>query len=774
MTAIIGTAMEEDNKELGSNTSLVIEEALKYLSLGFSVIPLGSITKDSYGKKVIEYPKDGWKKYQSTRSTVEEVDSWNCKNLGIVTGQISGLLVLDTDSYKEGFNKELLKSFNLPITPVQETASKGKQYFFRLPKGVLLNNAVCIGTKDSGIDIRGDGGMVIAPPSTTPYGEYKWIIDPIDTPLADIPSGLLDLIKDDSRGESGPKKTLPELVGLKDGEGRNNAMASFVGKLLLTVREENWDKEVWPMAQTVNQTYKPPLPESELKSVYESITKMERERKPNLGTGDIKNREDHSASDTEVKSSLREFLKKDKKEGPWEIAKYLIKKYHIKTIGNKDNTKEIYLYSEGLYAIDKGFLKKEIIDIIENIGGSHVREEVLKIIKEKTYRKREDFEVDRNYINLKNGIYDIESNRLLPHDPEFLFLHQIPVVYDVNADCPKIKHFLNQILDEESINVIQEWFGYCLYRSYFIKKAIIFFGGKDTGKTTNIKLLTRFIGSANTTGISLQKIGKDKFATADLHNKHANIYDDLSADDINDNGIFKILTGGGNVTGEKKFGDLFQFSNYAKLAFACNKIPNIKDTDDDAYFSRWILIRFEHVSNKPDKFLFDKISTEEEMSGLFNFALEGLFRLFENQDFSFRQTPEEIKKEMCSSSSSLAEFSYTQLEKSSDPGDYITKDEMHLAFVDYVNKNNRSTISKEMLGKKLPKYISVSDGKRSIRDSDTGKMVQVSCWIGVKFKDPNIQLVRPQPPTETELMDEVTSFFEKEETITDRLPGEEW
>ncbi len=260
----------------------ILEEASRYIALGFSVIPLGSITKDEFGKKVIEYPKDGWKKYQENIVSQEEVSQWGCENLGIVTGKVSNLLVLDTDSYKQNYNIELFKSFNLPITPVQETASGGRQYFFRLPKDLIIKNAVCIGSKDSGIDIRGDGGMVIVSPSTTPYGQYKWILSPIDTPLADIPPKLLKLLNGDSGSELKVRKTLPEIVGLKEGEGRNNAIASFIGKLLVTTNIDNWDREVWPMVQEVNLTYKPPLQNDELLSTYKSITKIESARRLKL------------------------------------------------------------------------------------------------------------------------------------------------------------------------------------------------------------------------------------------------------------------------------------------------------------------------------------------------------------------------------------------------------------------------------------------------------------------------------------------------------------
>lgn len=718
--------------------NIVREEALKYRSIGFSPIPLGQIIKNTDGKKKIQYPL-GWKQFEEKIASEIEISEWNYENLGIATGQVSGLLVLDTDSYKKGYDAELVKSFNLPITPMQQTASGGNQYFFKLPKGLIIRSDTSINSEDSGIDIRAEGGMVIAPPSKTSYGEYSWLVSPFEAPLADIPPKLLKLLVDGHREGERVRKALPELAGLKEGEGRNNAMTSLVGKLLLTTNPEKWDEEVLPVAMEVNNTYKPPMGEDELLGIYRSITKIESERRVKLN----KNFTDENKVDPEViiKISIRETIQKDNKQGLWEMVKFLIEKHHIKTIGNRDNTKDIYIYQNGVYKVDYGLVKKEILDITQNIVGSHFRDEVIKTIKEKTYRERKDFDVDSNLINLKNGIYSIKGKELLSHSPEYLFLHQIPVFFDKNADCPKIKQFLNQILGEELVMIIQEWLGYLLYRGYFLKKAIIFLGGKDTGKTTLFRVIEKFLGKENISGVNLQKLSSDKFALSSLFQKHANIYDDLSFKDINDNGIFKMLTGGGTVTGEKKFGDLFQFNNYAKLTFSCNKIPNIKDTDDEAYFSRWILIRFEYKPDKPDKFLFEKLSTEIEMSGLFNFALEGLFRLLETQNFSYRQTPEEIKKEMCMSSSSLAQFVYSELEVISDPDVYVTKDSMYQEFINYASNNDLPVIPKETLGKNLPKFISVGSGRKSLLNKETDKMKQIDCWIGVRLK--NIKILPP-------------------------------
>ncbi len=254
--------------------------AQKYLELGLSVIPLGKVSKDAAGKKVIQYPHSGWKRFSEERATAEEAAKWN-GNLGIATGRVSGILVLDIDSYKPGFDDKLVKSLRLPPTVVQETASGGKQYFFKYPAGITIKNAVCFGHDGSGVDIRGDGGMVIAPPTKTPYGAYKWLLSPEDTEIADVPPKLLEMLKVHASPET--RKALPTLVDLKEGEGRDNALAALVGKLVMTVAPGKWDEEVFPAIVAVNKTYKPPLSEADVRRIYKSITETEARRRKGAG-----------------------------------------------------------------------------------------------------------------------------------------------------------------------------------------------------------------------------------------------------------------------------------------------------------------------------------------------------------------------------------------------------------------------------------------------------------------------------------------------------------
>jgi len=428
--------------------------------------------------------------------------------------------------------------------------------------------------------------------------------------------------------------------------------------------------------------------------------------------------------DTILIRELKHHFDIDKDEGGYKIAKYLVERYSIRTIGERE--REMFMYDRGVYVPGNNFIRKWLHDLLEVKCKTHTRNEILEKVKDLSMTDRNTFTVDKNFINLENGVFDLQKYELTPHNPIRLFLNKIPTSYVSEVDCPAIKKFLHEILDNESIKVIQEFVGFGLYRQYFIKKALILVGEPNTGKTTLLRIIHSLFGKDNRAGVSLQKITTDKFSAAELYHRHINTFDDLSFKDINDTGAFKIVTGGGSITAEHKFKSPFQFENYAKLIYACNKIPDVKMMDDDAYFSRWIIVRFNKQVEKVDNFLVEKLTTSEEMTGLLNFALEGLRRLLLQRAFSYPMGPEEIKLEMMRSSPSLASFVSTCLVK--DPDSWVSKDDLYFAFKQYAMEHNIVVLTKENLGKKLQGVAPYIDpAKKTVN----GK--QVTGWHNVKI-----------------------------------------
>lgn len=149
----------------------------------FSIIPLAYKTKE---------PSCNWKEFQQKHPSLPEYEAWfgeaEHKNVGIVTGAISNVIVLDVDG-PDG-EASLATLGELPSTPTVQTG-KGRHLYFKHP-GFPVRNFVRI---KPGLDVRGDGGYVVAPPSVHPDGSvYEWTIHPENQPFADLPSALADLI----------------------------------------------------------------------------------------------------------------------------------------------------------------------------------------------------------------------------------------------------------------------------------------------------------------------------------------------------------------------------------------------------------------------------------------------------------------------------------------------------------------------------------------------------------------------------------------------------
>ena len=401
------------------------------------------------------------------------------------------------------------------------------------------------------------------------------------------------------------------------------------------------------------------------------------------------------------------------------ISNYLIKKHNFKTIyGTK--SEDVYVYEDGIYVKNgREIIQIETEKILEKYSTNHYIKEIEEKIKRLTSISKEKFDhVDEELICLENGVLNLKTLEFLKHNPKYHFKSKLQIEYNKKTTCPKIIKFLGETLYPEDIPVIQEWFGFNLYRKYFIKKALICFGGTDTGKTVLLNLLVTFIGETNCSGISLQRISAgDKFALASLKDKLTNVFDDLSSRDLSSGG-FKIATGGGYITAEYKFGDSFQFLTYAKHTFAANKIPSIKeiDVDDKAYYGRWIPIPFDNQveKGKQDRFLIEKITTKKELCGLLNWSLEGLKRLFENGKFSFDKAPEVIKTIMEKHGDSLSTFCQEVLIEK--VGNKISKNIMFEIYSKYVNDKKVARLSKEQLGRRLEKYANYIIAKHDSKE----------------------------------------------------------
>jgi putative DNA primase/helicase len=297
--------------------------------------------------------------------------------------------------------------------------------------------------------------------------------------------------------------------------------------------------------------------------------------------------------------------------------------------------------------------------------GKAYTEEVLEKIRIDTVVSRQEIDqIQRNNmyrINLKNCIYNIETERTEPHAPSYKMIRPIPVDYDPKAGCPNIMTFLKEVVSEDEKQVLIEVAGYSLIPHTKIQKAILLYGEGANGKSQYLGLLEALLGSKNVSHESLQKLQDDKFSVANLYGKLANIHADLKNSVIQHDEVFKTIVGGDELRGERKFQSVFSFKNTARLIFSANtqNIPSIRK-DDFAYFRRWILIEFTnqfleegetHTNIKDkvtvkvdDKDILDKMTTPAELSGFLNHALEGLRTVLKNKKYSYNRSINEVER----------------------------------------------------------------------------------------------------------------------------------
>jgi len=173
-----------------------LRAALKYRERGYSVIPINPGNKK---------PFNAWKEFQDRLPTDTEVREWWEQHqnamIGIVTGPISGICVVDIDRYADDYDEptELEYFPEGLITPTVQTPRGGTHLYFKYPENsVLTINARAL----PGIDFRGNGGYIIAPPSMNGTGKgYQWAegFSLYNVPLAHVPPAYLTYLNNSNK-----------------------------------------------------------------------------------------------------------------------------------------------------------------------------------------------------------------------------------------------------------------------------------------------------------------------------------------------------------------------------------------------------------------------------------------------------------------------------------------------------------------------------------------------------------------------------------------------
>ena len=318
---------------------------------------------------------------------------------------------------------------------------------------------------------------------------------------------------------------------------------------------------------------------------------------------------------------------------------------------------------------------------------------------------------------------------LRPHDPKTRFTGKLPVEFHPDAKYPAFDRFITEVLPNEADRVeVRKLFGYCLVPGNRLQMAFLFAGEGANGKSTLLGVLCALLGEDNISAETLQSLVTNRFATAKLWGKRANICADIPANPLPFTGTMKVLTGGDYARGENKFGHPFYFINGAKLIFSANELPEVTDRTH-AFWRRWFMVRFtECFSGREDRGLPDRLRAE--LSGVLNWALVGLADLAEDREFKATQTSEQLALEWRQHADPVYWFVTARLEKAT--GDWISKEDLYEAHVQFCESHGCSPRKVEVFGKLLPTHAPwVRTERRTVA------MKPVRGWLGLR--------VRPEP-----------------------------
>ncbi len=335
----------------------------------------------------------------------------------------------------------------------------------------------------------------------------------------------------------------------------------------------------------------------------------------------------------------------------------------------------------------------------------------------------DDFNRNPYLVNVRNGLLDIRDMSFKEHTPSYLSTVQLNVEYNPQIDCPQFKKFLNEVLDCKLIPLVQEIVGYLLTTNTASQKAFVFWGPARTGKSTLLWVVEYLLlGKKNVSNIPWQEIG-DKFKTAELLGKLANVFSDLPSKSIDDTGIFKVVTGEDYLMAEKKNKNPFKFKPFARLVFSCNELPRNYVDRTEGFYRRLIIVPFSRQieKSKIDKSLKYKFQREKE--GILNWALEGLKRLYENNfEFSENELTDGVKKEYKRENNNVISFVEECCEI--DSLFSCSRIEIYEAYKEFCVEAGLKTLSQIKFNKEL-------EGNFNITRSRSGKL---RSWNGVRIK----------------------------------------
>ena len=633
------------------------EWALYYAELGLAVFPL------AYRNKVPAI-EGGCKAATTEKSKIERWWNQNPRyNIGIATGNKSnGLVVIDLDVDKnkgiDGY--EVLRDWQnkhgeLPETWQSITGRGGYHYFYK--DTITHSNKVGL---YEGVDIRGEGGYIVAPPSVHPNGNtYEWEQEPKEYEIAQVDDIVNDFFKGEKQRIDSEHKTnfkVPELIP----EGKR---VDTIVRLIASLRTKGLDDDAIKAAVRVENEKRcnPPLKEKELeKAVFPALKRDWQVNSPYYNNFNAMNENDNKYVNEVLKklnelNAVERFPMNDR--GSADLFATI-----FKNVSRYNPTKKDWMYydktrwtadTEGMRAKRNAKMLADVLvrysvtaslpddkrqSYIKYAAGMmNYRNRNVMITDAKDLNFFENTELDKDdfLINCRNCVLDLSEDqpKVLEHNADLLLSKICNASYNPAATCTLWEKTVNEIMqgDTAKIKYLQKMSGRFLTGDTSEEEFYIFFGATTrNGKSTITELLLYLLGDYATTispeSLAIKANKDSRTASPDiakLAGTRLVVASEPPRRMLFDSSLVKTLTGRDTVSARFLHENEFQFKPKFKLILNSNYLPVISDK---TVFSsnRVKVVPFERHFTEKEQNKHLKEQLQQEIDGILNWCIQGL------------------------------------------------------------------------------------------------------------------------------------------------------
>ena len=605
-------------------------EAVEYRRLGWSPIPIKERSKEP---NLLEL-----RPYLTRKATKEELDAWRWSGVGIVTGPVSGVLVLDVDG-PEG-EMELQKRGH-PVTPMVRTPGGGLHLYFKHP-----DHHVRTGIRVApGLDVKASGGYVVAPPSVGANGRpYEWILSPEEAELAEPPEWLMGLLERER--SKGPAPAVGERI--PPGK-RNGALASLAGTMR---RRGMGEGEILAALQVANeQRCQPPLETEEVEKIAASVARYEpAENVVHISVNG------HASAELPRGYNLTDLGNAERfiaRHGAGVRYCYAWSRWIVWTGSRweRDETGRAHrlaketvrgIYQEAAGAEDEDRRKALAKHAARSEAEARIRA-MLELAKSEVPISPDELDSAPWLLNVPNGTVDLRTGELREHRRVDLLTKMAGADYAPGAAAPTWSATLERSLPPQELRrFFKKLCGYAFSGDVSEHILAVLYGTGANGKSTILNALLTAAGDYGMQAapdLLVAKKGSHPTEVADLFGMRL-----VASIEVEDGrrlaeSLVKQLTGGDKVRARKMRQDFWQFDPTHKVFMAVNHKPEVRGTDT-AIWRRLRLIPFEQTipPAEQDKKLPQKL--EAELPGILAWCVEGCLE-WQREGL---QAPEEVRK----------------------------------------------------------------------------------------------------------------------------------